>query len=73
MTSPRKHRYAHEQHVEVLSEKNYPPVVQVLALLPGCCAEHHAPMYGCSGGGAHFSFCEEIIKPLSPTNRRKLN
>lgn len=67
------HRYSHEQHVEVLSEKDYPAVVQVLALLPGRCKEHSAPMYGCSGGGAHFSFCEELLKPLSPTAKRKMN
>jgi len=68
----REHRFAREQHVEVKSEE-WPPVVEIVALLPGHCREHRAPMYGCVHGGAHFAFCEEIIQPLSPTNRSKLN
>lgn len=67
-----EHKFAHEQRVEV-QDDNFPPVVEVAVLLPGHCSEHHAPMYGCVHGDSHFSFCEEVLKPLSPTNRSKLN
>lgn len=71
-TEKRPHKFAHEQRVEVQSE-GYPPVVEVVALLPGKCTKHDAPYYGCVHSGDHFRFCEEVLKPLSPTNRSKLN
>jgi hypothetical protein len=71
-TRTRQHKFAHEQRVEV-QDDNYPPVVEVVALLPAVCKEHGAPKYGCVHGGDHFSFCEDVLKPLSPTNRSKLN
>lgn len=71
----RPHKYAFEQRVEVHNEsdKHYPPVVEVAAKLPGRCAEHNAPYYGCVHGDGHYTFCEEVLKPLSPTNRSKMN
>ena len=70
--SERKHQYAREQRVEVHSD-DLPPTVEVVALLPGHCSEHDAPYYGCVHSGDHFRICEELLKPLSPTNRSKLN
>jgi hypothetical protein len=70
--SERKHKFAIDQRVEVQSDK-FPPVVEGVALLPGRCAEHDAPCYGCVHSGDHSRFCEEVLKPLSPTNRSKLN
>lgn len=67
-----EHKFACEQRVEVQDDA-YPPTVEVVVLLPGHCAEHHAPLYGCTHGDSHFSFCEEVLKPLSSTNRSKLN
>lgn len=72
-TTRRPHKFAHEQRVEVQGDDQFPPVVEVAALLPGHCAEHDAPYYGCVHSGYHFRFCEEVLKPLSPTNRSKLN
>lgn len=69
---PRLHRFAREQHVEV-QDGEYPSTVEVVALLPGRCAEHDAPLYGCVHNGDHYSFCEEKLTALSPTNRSKLN
>lgn len=69
---PVSHKFAHEQRVEVQGD-DFPPVVEVVALLPDKCEEHGAPYYGCVHGGDHFRFCEEVLKPLSPTNRSKLN
>jgi hypothetical protein len=71
-TEKARHKFAREQRVEVQGE-NYPPVVEVVALLPGHCTEHDAPYYGCVHSGDHFRFCEQVLKPLSPTNRSKLN
>ena len=70
--SERKHKFAHEQRLEVQDDEG-PPTVEVVALLPGHCTEHDAPYYGCVHGGDHFTICEECLKPLSPTNRSKLN
>lgn len=72
MGQSRKHNFVREQIVEVQNDK-YPPVVEVVALLPGQCAEHGAPYYGCVHSGDHFTFCEEILKPLTTQKKRKLN
>jgi hypothetical protein len=68
------HRFALEQMLEVQDDK-YPSVVQVVALVPGDhrCAKHDALFYGCVHSGDHFTLCEELLKPLSPANRRKMN
>lgn len=68
----RQHKFACEQVVEVQDGK-YPPLVKIVALCGGHCAEHHAPMYGCVHGGDSFSFCGEFIKPLSKAHREKMN
>ena len=58
----RKHRFVEDQTVEVDADC-YQGLAQVRALLPIHCSEHDAPKYGCSSGDAHFSFCEECLKP----------
>lgn len=68
----RKHKFAREQRLEHESEL-HKGVVTVVALCDGHCHEHQAPMYGCVAGDQNFSFCEEMLKPLSPTSRRKMN
>jgi len=68
----RQHKFAIEQRVEVQGD-GFPPVVEVACLLPGRCDTHNAPYYGCVHSGDHFRFCEEVLKPLSQTNRSKLN
>ena len=68
----RKHKFTHEQVVEVQSGE-YPPLVQVVALCGGHCHEHQAPMYGCVRGGDSFTFCEELLRPLSKSHREKMN
>ena len=69
------HKYAFEQRVEVQAESDnhYPPTVEVVAKLPGRCTKHDAPYYGCVHGDGHYRFCEAVLTPLSPTNRRKMN
>lgn len=71
-TETKDHKFAIEQRVEVQSEE-FPPVVEVVCPLPERCTEHDAPFYGCVHSGDHFRFCEEVLKPLSKTNRSKLN
>lgn len=68
----RQHKFAYEQLAEVDSE-TFQGHVKILALLDGCCAAHRAPMYGCEAGVNNFTFCEEVLKPLSESNKRKLN
>jgi hypothetical protein len=69
----RRHKFVCEQVVEVKSDSDYPPLVQIVVLCRGHCAEHHAPIYGCVHGGDSFSFCEESIKPLSRTHKENMN
>jgi hypothetical protein len=69
---PTRHKFTCEQLVEVESEL-FTGVVEICVHLPGACEAHSAPMYGCSAGDSHFSFCEEIVKPLSDTHRRRMN
>lgn len=68
----KSHKFAHEQCVEVLHDE-YPPTMEVVALLPGACETHDAPLYGCIHNGDHFQMCEAFLKELSPANRSKLN
>lgn len=67
-----EHRYAFEQFVEPINEK-FPRRVQIVALCNTRCAEHSAPIYGCVHGDDHFQFCEEVLKPLSDTQKRRMN
>lgn len=68
----RQHKFAREQRVEV-QDAEFPVVVEIVALLPECCEAHGAPFYGCVHSGDHFTICEEALKPLTSTSRRKMN
>jgi hypothetical protein len=67
-----QHKFVCEQVVEVDCD-SYNGLVQICVLLQGTCEAHSAPMYGCSAGDLHFSFCEVLVKPLSPALRRSMN
>jgi hypothetical protein len=71
-----RHKYTFDQHLEIIEDKKhiYGPVVQVKALIDGTtCEAHGSPFYGCVRGNDHFTLCEEYLRPLSPTNKRRLN
>ncbi len=71
MDQKSKHKFDFGQLVEIDSDGNYPPVVQVMAKLDGhVCKKHSAPYYGCSAGNDHFTLCEGMLKPV---NKRKMN
>jgi len=71
-----QHKYGFDQFLEVIEEKQhiYGPIVQVKALIDGTvCAAHGTPYYGCVRGNDHYTLCEGSLRPLSPTNKRRMN
>jgi hypothetical protein len=69
-----KHKFAHGQTVCVGCTELYEGKAEVAALLDEPCDAHGAPRYGCiAESGDHFTFCEEMLAGLNPTQRRSLN
>lgn len=73
MAKPSEHKFAREQRVEYEGPQEFPPTMEVVALLPSRCVKHDAPHYGCVHQDTHFTICEAYLKSMSPTNRKKLN
>jgi len=67
------HKFEREQRVQYEGPEEFPPVMEVAALLPGYCTTHDAPYYGCVHGGDHFTVCEVHLKPLSDAHKRRMN
>lgn len=68
-----QHKFEFDQHVEYEGPNDFPPTMRVVAKLASVCKTHNAPHYGCVHGDGHYMICEGHLKPLSPTNRKKLN
>jgi hypothetical protein len=67
-----RHKYAREQKV-CTDNDTFRGNVEIVALLDTRCHEHDLPRYGCVCGDQHFTFCEEMLAPLNPNQKRSLN
>lgn len=67
-----KHKYAIGQ-VVCTDNDTFRGNVEIVRHLDERCEAHNLPRYGCRHGDAAFAFCEEMIAPLTTTQRRKLN
>lgn len=70
--STKTHKFDHEQRVAVDND-TYKGVVEVVVQIGLCCRTHGAPLYGCRAEDKHFSFCEEMLSTLQPSDKRKMN
>ena len=68
----RLHKFATGQLV-CTDNETFKGRLEVKRLLDQHCHTHGAPRYGCAAGDRHFAFCEEVLAPITSTERRKLN